>query len=106
MKKFSQFFYSIFFKFQHFINYISLVMVLILTDILITIGDFSVFFLVPELAPTIFTFIIIIYICKKLFKSENPKFKAIIQLANSFIFWNFTFMWINPFPDIKRYTKI
>ncbi len=95
--KLIEFFYRCFFKIQYKLQHISLFFSLIIAEIFIVFADFSFIFAVPEIGPSIITFLIIFYLWKKI--KENKKYKMFILFIHSLIFWNYTFKWVYPHPN-------
>ena len=96
MKSLKKSIISVLYKLEHVYQKFSLISILFIADILLIMGDFTFMFVVPEIAPMIFTIVIVMYFCKKY--KEHDKFKSFIRITNSLIFYNYTFVWVYPFP--------
>lgn len=98
--KLIEFFYRWFIKLQHQLQHISLFFSLIVAEIFIMFADLSFLIAIPEIGQTILTFLIIFYLWKKI--KEHRKYKMFIGFINSLIFWNYTFIWVYPHPNIGK----
>lgn len=98
--KLIEFFYRWLIKLQHKIQHISLFFSLIVAEIFIMFADLSFLIAIPEIGQSILTFLIFFHLWKKI--KENRKYKMFIRFVNSLIFWNYTFMWVYPFPNIQK----
>ncbi len=100
MKSWKKSLISVLYKLEHVYQKFSLISILFFTDMLLIMGDFTFMFVLPEIAPIIFTIVIVIYFWRKY--KKHDKFKLLIRTINSLVFYNFTFIWVYPYPEITK----
>ncbi|TSI02537.1 hypothetical protein [Lysinibacillus sp. BW-2-10] len=93
--------YRWFIKIQHKIQHISLFFSLIIAEVFILFADFSFLMAIPEIGLAIIMGLIIIYFWRKI--KMNKKYKMFIGIINSLVFWNYTFIWVYPYPITQNH---
>lgn len=98
MRKIIRFLMYLFYKLHN----LYMLLTVLVAELLLTMGDLSIFLIVPDLAPTIFMIAAIIFIWEKWGnrKAIRSLFNYSLNLAQSLMFWSYAFVWISPFPKI------
>lgn len=90
------FFYRFLIRTQQKIQQLSLFVSLVIAEFFIMFGDFSLLIAIPEIGSTILMLLIIIYCWRKI--KVIKKNRMFIGMINSLILWNYTFIWVYPYP--------